>query len=150
MDAYDREPCPMRVMDDIGSAFALGLIGGGIYQAVEGFRNGPAGFRRRCNSAFQSATTRAPAMGGTFAAWGGLYAAIECTMVGIRKKEDPWNTITSSALAGGILAARKGLRSMAFNAFGSAACMAAFEAYGWYSEYRSAKKFRPRAPKYDN
>lgn len=43
---------------------------------------------------------------GNFAVWGGLFSTIDCTLVHIRKKEDPWNSITSGALTGAILAVR--------------------------------------------
>ena len=38
--------------------------------------------------------------------WGGLFSSIDCGLVAIRKKEDPWNSIASGALTGGILAIR--------------------------------------------
>ena len=39
----DREPCPWRIVDDAGGAFAFGLIGGGIWNTFGGFRNAPRG-----------------------------------------------------------------------------------------------------------
>lgn len=47
MDEFGREPCPMRIFEDLGGAFAMGLIGGGIFQGIKGFRNAPVGFNRR-------------------------------------------------------------------------------------------------------
>lgn len=38
--------------------------------------------------------------------WGGLFSTIDCGLVRLRGKEDPWNSITSGALTGAILAAR--------------------------------------------
>jgi len=32
---------PWRIVDDCGGAFTMGAIGGGIFQAVKGFRNSP-------------------------------------------------------------------------------------------------------------
>lgn len=46
---------------------------------------------------------------GNFAVWGGLFSAIDCTLVYIRKKEDPWNSITSGALTGAVLSVRSEL-----------------------------------------
>lgn len=43
---------------------------------------------------------------GSFAVWGGLFSMIDCSMVQVRGKEDPWNSITSGALTGAILASR--------------------------------------------
>jgi len=43
---------------------------------------------------------------GNFAVWGGLFSAIDCSLVYIRQKEDPWNSITSGALTGAVLSVR--------------------------------------------
>ena len=43
---------------------------------------------------------------GNFAVWGGVFSSIDCALVAVRKKEDPWNSITSGALTGAILAVR--------------------------------------------
>jgi mitochondrial import inner membrane translocase subunit TIM17 len=47
MEEYAREPCPYRIVDDCGGAFAMGCIGGGVFQAIKGFRNAPSGLSRR-------------------------------------------------------------------------------------------------------
>lgn len=47
MEEYAREPCPYRIVDDCGGAFAMGCIGGGVFQSIKGFRNAPSGFNRR-------------------------------------------------------------------------------------------------------
>lgn len=51
---------------------------------------------------------RSPIVGGNFAVWGGMFSTIDCSLVYMRQKEDPWNSIMSGALTGGILAARNG------------------------------------------
>ena len=43
--------------------------------------------------------------------WGGLFSSFDCSLVAIRKKEDPWNSIISGAATGGVLAARGGWRA---------------------------------------
>ena len=43
---------------------------------------------------------------GNFGVWGGLFSTFECSLVAIRRKEDPWNAITSGALTGAVLSAR--------------------------------------------
>jgi len=43
--------------------------------------------------------------------WGGLFSMFDCTLVAIRKKEDPYNSIISGAATGGVLAARGGWRA---------------------------------------
>ncbi|KAI3768770.1 hypothetical protein L2E82_19603 [Cichorium intybus] len=51
----------------------------------------------------------APRVGGSFAVWGGLFSTFDCTMVYVRQKEDPWNSIISGAATGGFLQMRQGL-----------------------------------------
>lgn len=46
------------------------------------------------------------ALPGSFAVWGGLFSTIDCGLVRLRGKEDPWNSITSGAATGAVLAAR--------------------------------------------
>ncbi|XP_039394731.1 mitochondrial import inner membrane translocase subunit Tim17-A isoform X2 [Mauremys mutica] len=106
MEEYAREPCPWRIVDDCGGAFTMGAIGGGIFQAIKGFRNSPVGVNHRLRGSLTSIKTRAPQLGGSFAVWGGLFSMIDCSMVKMRGKEDPWNSITSGALTGAILASR--------------------------------------------
>ena len=38
---HGRDPCPWRILDDIGGAFAMGSIGGGIWHAIKGAKNSP-------------------------------------------------------------------------------------------------------------
>jgi len=102
----DREPCPYRIVDDVGSAFALGAFGGTIYHLIRGTRNAPYGQKLR--TAFQAVQARAPILGGNFAVWGGLFSAFDCTFTAIRRKEDPYNSIMSGFFTGGVLAIRAG------------------------------------------
>lgn len=39
----DRDPCPHRIVGDVGGAFGFGLAGGGVWHTVKGFRNSPKG-----------------------------------------------------------------------------------------------------------
>jgi len=111
-----RDPCPYRIIDDFGGAFAMGSIGGAVWHSVKGYRNAPPG--ARLYSSLAAVKARAPVLGGNFAAWGGTFSTFDCTLAYIRQKEDPWNAIMSGALTGGVLAARGGvavaLRSAAF------------------------------------
>ncbi|KAK7800388.1 hypothetical protein U0070_021968 [Myodes glareolus] len=110
MEEYAREPCPWRIVDDCGGAFTMGTIGGGIFQAFKGFRNSP--------------------VVSSFAVWGGLFSMIDCSMVQIRGKEDPWNSITSGALTGAILAARNGPVAMVGSAAMGGILLALIEGAG--------------------
>ncbi|KAL1766838.1 mitochondrial import inner membrane translocase subunit Tim17-B [Sigmodon hispidus] len=114
MEEYAREPCPWRIVDDCGGAFTMGVIGGGVFQAIKGFRNAPVGIRHRFRGSVNAVRIRAPQIGGSFAVWGGLFSTIDCGLVRLRGKEDPWNSITSGALTGAVLAARSGPLAMQF------------------------------------
>jgi import inner membrane translocase subunit TIM17 len=107
----DREPCPWRIVDDVGGAFSMGAIGGGLWHTIKGARMAPAG--ARFAGSLSAVQARGPVLGGQFAVWGGLFACCDCTLTSIRQKEDPWNSIISGAATGGVLAARAGPRAMA-------------------------------------
>ncbi|MCJ8744385.1 hypothetical protein PDJAM_G00118050 [Pangasius djambal] len=64
MEEYAREPCPWRIVDDCGGAFTMGALGGGIFQAVKGFRNSPSGMNHRLRGSLTAIRTRAPQLGG--------------------------------------------------------------------------------------
>jgi import inner membrane translocase subunit TIM17 len=125
----EREPCPDRILDDAGGAFAMGLIGGGLWNSVKGFRHAPRG--ERFLGALAAVKARAPVLGGkflfpvfvlllllllmmthdlgsigNFAAWGGCFSLFDCGLAYARGKEDPWNAISSGFITGGVLAAR--------------------------------------------
>jgi hypothetical protein len=61
-EAYQRDPCPYRILDDCGGAFAMGAIGGGLFSLVKGYRNSPPG--TRLNGALSAVKARAPVLGG--------------------------------------------------------------------------------------
>jgi len=106
----DREPCPWRIVDDVGGAFSMGAVGGGIFHTVKGSLNAPT--NSRMIGSLNAMTARGPVLGGQFAVWGGLFACCDCTLTAIRQKEDPWNSIISGAATGGILAARAGPKAV--------------------------------------
>uniref|UniRef100_A0A2K5QUI1 Mitochondrial import inner membrane translocase subunit TIM17 n=1 Tax=Cebus imitator TaxID=2715852 RepID=A0A2K5QUI1_CEBIM len=105
-------------VDDCGGAFTTGTIGGGIFQAIKGFPNSPVVVNHRLQGSLTAIKTKAPQLAGSFAVWGGLFSMIDCSMVQVRGKEDPWNSITSGALMGAILAARNGPVAMVGSAGG--------------------------------
>lgn len=114
---HQREPCPHRIIDDAGGAFAMGAIGGSIWHFFRGAKNSPRG--ARVAGALDAVKLRAPVIGGQFAVWGLLYSTFDCCLQGVRRKEDPWNSVASGAMAGGILAARHGARAMGKSAVGA-------------------------------
>lgn len=149
MEEYSREPCPYRIVDDSGGAFAMGCIGGGIFQALKGFRNAPQGLSRRLIGSLSAVKARSPVIAGNFAAWGGMFSTIDCTLVHFRQKEDPWNSIISGAATGGILAARSGLASMAGSAIIGGILLSLIEGVGILLTRISAEQFRNPGPPLD-
>lgn len=108
----------------------MGAIGGTVFHGIKGFRNAPAGNYRRLTNAFVTFKAKAPVVGGNFAVWGGLFSAIDCSMVYMRKKEDPWNSITSGALTGAILSVRNGTGAIIGSAVIGGVLLALIEGFG--------------------
>nr|AII98001.1 BLTX645 [Nephila pilipes] len=150
MEEYAREPCPWRIVDDCGGAFTMGCIGGAVFQSIKGFRNAPSGTSRRLLGSLAAVKQRAPIIGGNFAVWGGLFSTIDCTLVHIRKKEDPWNPITSGALTGAILAVRNGTGAMVGSAVIGGVLLALIEGIGILFTRYSAEQFKPVNPQMED
>ncbi|XP_012327074.1 mitochondrial import inner membrane translocase subunit Tim17-B isoform X3 [Aotus nancymaae] len=196
MEEYAREPCPWRIVDDCGGAFTMGVIGGGVFQAIKGFRNAPVcrllseaplftcpcsgsvsptvnvsseragsrstlfmavslymawclahiGIRHRLRGSANAVRIRAPQIGGSFAVWGGLFSTIDCGLVRLRGKEDPWNSITSGALTGAVLAARSGPLAMMGSAMMGGILLALIEGVGILLTRYTAQQFRNAPP----
>jgi import inner membrane translocase subunit TIM17 len=109
-----REPCPDRIVDDLGGAFGMGVVGGFVWHFGKGARNSPSG--EKLNGAFYSARSRAPILGGNFAVWGGTFSTFDCSLQYVRRRDDHWNAIASGFLTGGVLAARGGWKAASKNA----------------------------------
>jgi len=124
----DREPCPWRIVDDVGGAFCMGAIGGGIFHTIKGSWNAPRG--AKLQGSMTAMAARGPVLGGQFAVWGGIFACCDCSLTAIRQKEDPWNSIISGAATGGILSARAGPRVMAQSALVGGVLLALIEGMG--------------------
>ncbi|XP_074644977.1 mitochondrial import inner membrane translocase subunit Tim17-B-like [Tubulanus polymorphus] len=146
MEEYAREPCPWRIVDDCGGAFAMGGIAGSLFHAIKGYRNAPSGQYRRLMGSLVAVKERAPITGGNFAVWGGLFSAIDCSLVYVRKKEDPWNSITSGALTGAILSVRNGAGAMFGSAVIGGVLLALIEGVGIMITRFSAEQFKPMDP----
>lgn len=85
----------------------MGAVGGAAFHFLKGIYNSPKGERFIGGS--QAVRMNAPRIGGSFAVWGGLFSTFDCTMVYLRQKEDPWNSIIAGAATGGFLQMRQGL-----------------------------------------
>ena len=113
----NREPCPDRILDDMGGAFGMGALGGFLWHFAKGWRNSPK--YEKFNGAMFSGTLKSPAVGSAFATWGGIFCAFDCTLAYARGgKEDSWNPVIAGAATGGVLSMRSGWRSCARNAAG--------------------------------
>lgn len=134
---------PWRILDDCGGAFAMGCIGGSIFQSIKGFKNAPKGFNRRLQGSWSAVRQRAPIIGGNFAVWGGVFSTIDCTMVHLRKKEDPWNSIISGAATGAVLAVRHGTGTMVGSAVVGGVLLAFIEGAGILIQRMTSEQFRP-------
>jgi mitochondrial import inner membrane translocase subunit TIM17 len=106
----------------------MGCIGGAIWHSVKGARMAPSG--ARLLGSVSAVTARSPVLGGQFAVWGGLFACCDCTLTSLRQKEDPWNSIISGAVTGGVLAARAGPKQMASAAVVGGVLLALIEGMG--------------------
>ncbi|KAG9509656.1 Transmembrane GTPase Marf, partial [Fragariocoptes setiger] len=133
---------PWRIIDDCGGAFTMGAIGGSVFQSIKGFRNSPTGLSRRLLGSWMAVKTRAPVIGGSFAVWGGLFSSIDCSLMYIRQKEDPYNSIASGALTGAILAVRKGVGSMIGSAVVGGVLLALIEGVGIMFTRHGAQDFQ--------
>ena len=131
-----QNPCPHRIIDDCGSAFTMGCVGGSIWHFAKGVRNSPKGDRFAGGRAAMA--MRAPTLGGAFAVWGGLFATFDCTYAYLRHREDPLNAIAAGATTGGVLAMRAGYAAMARNALVGGVLLGVIEGLGIMVQYMLA------------
>lgn len=123
-----REPCPDRILDDVGGAFGMGAVGGAAFHFLKGIYNSPSG--ARLSGGTQAVRMNAPRVGGSFAVWGGLFSTFDCTMVYLRQKEDPWNSILAGAATGGFLSMRQGFGAASRSALFGGVLLALIEGAG--------------------
>jgi import inner membrane translocase subunit TIM17 len=62
MSTDGRQPCPDRIVDDIGGAFTIGAVGGTVWHCIKGARNAPKG--ARFFGSLEAVKNRAPVLGG--------------------------------------------------------------------------------------
>lgn len=107
----------------------MGCGGGAVWHAFRGYRNSPRGHRLR--GGYYQMLLRAPALGGNFAVWAGLFSAFDCAFIAVRRREDPLNAIAAGAFTGGMLAARAGVGAMGKNALVGGCLLALIEGVGF-------------------
>lgn len=113
---------------------------------LKGFRNAPQGLGRRVAGSVAAIKTKSPVIGGSFAAWGAVFSIVDCSLVHFRQKEDPWNSIVSGAVTGGILASRNGAAAMAGSAIIGGVLLSMIEGLGIFFTRFAAEQFRNREP----
>lgn len=85
---YNRQPCPIRIVEDCGCAFMMGTIGGSLFEFLKGFRNAPTGLQRRLYGGIDLVKMRTPSIAGSFAVWGATFSTVDCALVHYRQRED--------------------------------------------------------------
>ncbi|KAK8602497.1 hypothetical protein V6N12_052303 [Hibiscus sabdariffa] len=106
----------------------MGAVGGAAFHFLKGTYNSPSG--ARLIGGTQAVRMNAPRVGGSFAVWGGLFSTFDCTMVYVRQKEDPWNSIIAGAATGGFLSMRQGFGAASRSAVFGGVLLALIEGAG--------------------
>lgn len=147
---YTRDPCPWRILDDCGGAFSLGFVGGGLFSLIGGARNAPKGISNRLMGAMANARIKAPRTAGSFGVWGLTFSLCDCTLVALRRKEDPWNSILSGAGTGFILAIRQGMMPAVGSAAIGGVLLALIEGVGIGLNRFQAEMYKPQPPQFED
>ena len=98
------------------------------------------------NGSLTAIATKAPLLGGSFAVWGGMFSVIDCSLIYVRKKEDPWNSILSGAATGGLLAVRNGKAAIVTSALVGGVLLGLIEGAAMMLGKMSSEQFRPGKP----
>ncbi|KJE94163.1 hypothetical protein CAOG_04847 [Capsaspora owczarzaki ATCC 30864] len=141
---YQRDPCPYRILDDLGGGFAMGTVGGSLFHALRGYRNSPKG--QRMSGMVSAVKMRGQAYGTGFAMWAGTFSTFDCVFMYYRGKEDPWNAIGAGAVTGAVLAARSGPAAMATNAVVGAIILGVMEGAALMMNKMASDSSRPVMP----
>ncbi|KAL7067306.1 putative mitochondrial import inner membrane translocase subunit TIM17 [Cryptosporidium serpentis] len=121
-----RDPCPDRIVEDLGGAFGMGCVGGFLWNFLHGARNAPR--NEIFLSGLSAGCLRAPVIGSSFAVWGGTFSCFDCSITALRQREDHWNAILAGTATGGLLALRGGWRPATRSAFVGGVLLAIIEA----------------------
>ena len=70
------------------------------------------GYKRRFAGSLTNVRQKATLTGAGFAAWGGMFSVVDCSLAYVRQKEDPWNSIGSGFITGGLLQVRRNIESL--------------------------------------
>jgi len=117
---------------------------------VGGARNAPKGITNRLMGAMANARVKAPRTAGSFGVWGLTFSLCECSLVALRRKEDPWNSIMSGAGTGFILAIRQGVLPAVGSAAIGGILLAMIEGVGIALNRFQAEMYKPVAPQLED
>nr|XP_015638515.1 mitochondrial import inner membrane translocase subunit TIM17-2-like [Oryza sativa Japonica Group] len=106
----------------------MGAVRGSLFHFLKGTYNSLNG---ECLvGSAQAVRMNAPRVGGSFAVWGDLFSAFDCTMVFMHQKEDLWNSIIAGATTSGFLSMRQGLDTAGRSALMGGMLLALIEGAG--------------------
>jgi len=141
---FTRDPCPWRLVEDMGGAYSLGLAGGTIWQG------GKSLVKREFRKVPRMIRQNAPKTGAAFAVWGFTFSMCDCTLIAIRKKEDIYNSVIAGAATGGILAARQGFAVASVSAGIGGLLLGLIEGGSLLMNRMGTEMLRPMAPPTQN
>ncbi|MEN2499717.1 MAG: Mitochondrial import inner membrane translocase subunit Tim17-B [Marteilia pararefringens] len=133
----------MRIFEDCGYAYVVGVAGGGFFHSIKGFRQAPQGLSNKLLGGFNQMRVKSPQTAGSFAIFGTLFAATECTLYGLRKKEDLANPIISGFVTSAALSCRSGLSSMMTNGMVGAMFLGVIELVAYKMNRIQSQQYRP-------
>ena len=103
-----------------------------------GLYNAPKG--ARFTTGARLLAKRAPVLGGSFALWALIFSMTDCSMIYLRKKDDPANAVIGGALTGYLLAFRGGQKVALKNAAIGGFILLAIEGFGIWTNLKAAKR----------
>ncbi|KAJ6243519.1 hypothetical protein M0813_21956 [Anaeramoeba flamelloides] len=104
----NEKPLLNKIVNDLGSNFVMGALGGGMWDAIKGVRASPKG--HRLMGGIHGFHDNALKSASKFANWNILFATFENVSLRVRKEDDVWNRVISGVVTGGLLASRGGPR----------------------------------------
>jgi hypothetical protein len=75
---------PALASDDIGGAFGMGALGGGLWHTYRGLKNSPKGYK--IAGTLETLRRESPRIGGNFANWGLMFSVFDCSCMYVRQK----------------------------------------------------------------
>merc|ERR1712035_7530 len=141
---FTRDPCPWRLVEDMGGAYSMGLVGGGIWAG------GKSIVRREFRYLARNVRQNAPRTAAGFAVWGFSFSLIDCSLIALRRKEDAMNAIIAGGATGAILAARQGPAASLVSGAIGAMLLGMIEAGSVMMNRFGSEMLKPAAPKMDS